>query len=38
MVTNHSSMMGPKIRPMLAVPRAWAANKASRITSASGTT
>jgi hypothetical protein len=38
MTTNHTSMTGPKARPMRAVPCGWIANRASRMATAAGGT
>ena len=38
MVTNQASMTGPKKRPIVPVPKRWARNSASKITTVSGTT
>ena len=35
---NQPSMIGPKIPPMKAAPFFWTANRASRMTTVSGTT
>ena len=37
MVANQTTMIGPNSRPMLAVPRRWIANNATRIASVTGT-
>src|SRR5262249_13004826 len=36
MVTNHTSMIGPKARPTSAVPRRWTRNSSARMTTAAG--
>ena len=38
MLTNQSSMTGPKTAPRLAVPRFWIAKSATRMPTVSGTT
>ena len=38
MTANHASMIGPKARPIAAVPNGCTANSASRITVAAGST
>ncbi len=38
MLTNHTSMTGPNIRPTAAVPRDCTVNRANSTASASGTT
>ncbi len=35
---NHSTITGPNMRPTLAVPRLWMANRPIRIIRVSGTT
>jgi hypothetical protein len=38
MATNHTSVIGPKMAPMPAVPRFWTRKSAARIATVTGTT